>query len=178
LSSWEKDSAEKLLAAAMGNMFVILIWAGFWAFVGRLIKHRAYYSVQIVMTALVAMALLVVLNITSYLGFYTSSGELEVISIVVAESILSVVLLSSNLSIATSLSRKKRIMGTSVFTFLILTISLLGYFIYISEFNALPDYYPELKPPFIKVSSKTTIDQFIENSNDIFIVKDSNKGAK
>ena len=66
-------------------------------------------------------------------------------------------------------------MVSNLITGVIFAIITLSYFANKSEFNPNPVFYSVLKPPFIKISPRRDVDQFLKDGQKVFEIKPAKK---
>lgn len=168
LTSFDDLSLLKLFSGAVGFLFLALVWAGIWAFVGRLIKHKTQFAAQFSLSVLFLAFLLPLMNVSEYLGYFLNSVLLEAVSGMGLLGVVFSVFLVGNLGVATNVSFKGRVVVASMISGVLIAISVLLYFAFKDEFNPLPMYYATLKPPFVKVLEDQSVDQFLLKTETIF----------
>lgn len=168
LTSFDDISLLKLSSGAVGFLFLALLWAGIWAFVGRIIKHKTQFAAQLSLSVLFLAVLLPLMNVSEYLGYFLNSVWVETVSGMWLLGALFAVFLVWNLGVATNVSLKRRIAVSAAISGVLISISVLLYFAFKDEFNPLPMYYATLKPPFVKVLEDQSVDQFLLKTEAIF----------
>lgn len=160
---------QKLLLSSVGFFFVAIVWAGIWALVGSVKKHKARFFFQLSITCFFMFLIIPINNFSSYLGYYSNSQAIHGFLYMTLLGGALFWLLSSNLLIATNISRKARIIVSMIIPVLFVSILTLSYSAYKDDFNTYPNSNSTLKTPIIKSFPIVTIDSFIEKSNEIFI---------
>lgn len=168
LTSFDDISLLKLSSGAVGFLFLALLWAGIWAFVGRIIKHKTQFAAQLSLSVLFLAVLLPLMNVSEYLGYFLNSVWVETVSGMGLLGALFAVFLVWNLGVATNVSLKRRIAVSAAISGVLISISVLLYFAFKDEFNPLPMYYATLKPPFVKVIEDQSVDQFLLKTDAVF----------
>ncbi|MEE8342648.1 MAG: FHA domain-containing protein [Gammaproteobacteria bacterium] len=147
-------------------VLVLVFWAGAWSLAGRLLRHEPQFFHQLFFTALMYAVLITVFPFSSYAEYAGNSWVLgEVVEWGFFLFVLTT-LLSVNLSLASNL---KNITGVAFFVSA--SILLFSYsIIYLNkaDFSNEPGYSKVLKPPFVKISSDRSIDNFLSESANIF----------
>lgn len=168
LTSFDDISLLKLSSGAVGFLFLALLWAGIWAFVGRIIKHKTQFAAQLSLSVLFLAVLLPLMNVSEYFGYFLNSVWVETVSGMWLLGALFAVFLVWNLGVATNVSLKRRIAVSAAISGVLISISVLLYFAFKDEFNPLPMYYATLKPPFVKVIEDQSVDQFLLKTDAVF----------
>lgn len=177
-TSSENFSALKLAAGALWFLLGALVWAAPWAFVGRMIKHKAQFAAQLSLSALFLMAAVILVSMTEYIGYWTNSLPAEAVSASVFLGTLCAAFLAGNLTVATSVSLKKRVGVSAGISLTVIAVATLLYQTFKDEFNPNPVYYAVLKPPLIQGLPAQSIDQFFAQTQEIFdFSKNTGKGV-
>lgn len=169
LTSIEEVSILKLGSGSLGFLLMAFAWAGAWAFVGRMIKHKTSFAGQLSLSLLFLAAGLMFINISEYAGYSFNSVIAEVVSAAVLLCGLGTAFLTGSMALATNVSLKKRIVVCSSIFLGISAIAALLYYSFKDEFNPNPMYFATLKPPFAKILPNRSVDQFLAETADIFI---------
>lgn len=151
LTSIEDVSILKLAAGSLGFLFMAFAWAGAWAFIGRMIKHRTQFAAQLSLVLLFLVAGLMSVNVSEYAGYSFNSVIIEIIVVAILLGGLGTALLVGNMTLASNVSLRKRVAVCSAIFFGIIAILTLLYYSFKDEFNPNPVYFSSLKPPFAKV---------------------------
>ena len=159
---------QKLLLSSVGFLFIAVIWAGIWAFVGTVIKHKARFFFQLSISCFFMFCLIPFVNFSAYLGYYANSQAVEGFSYIVLLGGSLFWLLSSNLLIATNISRKARLIVSLFIPLSLVSIMALSYSSFKDDFNTYPFSNSSLKPPIVKLLPTKSIDSFIKISSEIF----------
>lgn len=189
LTSIEDVSILKLASGSLGFLFMAFAWAGAWAFIGRMIKHKTQFAAQLSLVLLFLVAGLMSVNISEYAGYSFNSVIVEIIVIAILLSGLGTAFLVGNMTLATNMSLKKRVAVCSSIFLGFIAIPTLLYYSFKDEFNPNPMYFSSLKPPFAKVllpaghrspsgenlSANRSVDQFLTETAGIFDFADKIK---
>lgn len=164
----KNESLVKLLPSPIVTFCIILVWAGFWSFVGRLVQHHVHFFVHIAIGSLWFLAYGILQNANDYLGFYAGSQLLHTICEYIFYSLLLAGTLYFSLTFATGMTDKQKAVFSGIFT-LLLVGSVTGLQLSASE------YYPTgapydtlLKPPVFGVRPNHSIEQFVKSSEELF----------
>lgn len=177
MASIEDVSILKLASGSLGFLLTAFAWAGAWAFIGRMIKHKTQFAAQLSLVLLFLVAGLMSVNVSEYAGYSFNSVIVEIIVVAILLSGLGTAFLVGNMTLATNVSLRKRIaVCSSIFLGIIAILTLL-YYSFKDEFNPNPIYFSTLKPPFAKVLPNRSVDQFLTETAGIFDFSDKLKGA-
>lgn len=175
LASVEDASIPKLASGSLGFLFTAFAWAGLWAFIGRMIKHKTQFAAQLSLSLLFIVAGLLFTNVSEYAGYALNNVVVEIIFAVVLLGVLGTAFLVGNMTLATNVSLRKRIaVSSSIFLGGIAILTLL-YYSSKDEFNPNPVYFATLKPPFARILPGQPVDQFLEETDGIFDFSDKIK---
>ncbi len=168
----------KLLSTPIVVFCTILLWGGFWAFIGRLLRHKVYFYEHLSVCCAWLFSSAVLENIIDYMSFYANSKLLNTICAYILNSGLFIITLFASLTFSTNMSRAKKITFASIFTF-VLVASFAGLKLSASKYYTwAPPYDTILKPPVLGSRNGRPIEEFIENTDPLFIFKEEEKTVK
>jgi hypothetical protein len=168
LAMTQKVQLGQLALTGISMGVLSMIWATLWAFVGRLIKHRPQFTIQLSLTALFFIVILPFENITNHIGYITSSGLLDGMVLMLFSGLSLIFFLTATLSVATNISLRNRLVTSGIITGMIVIMVSLSIFAFREDFNPDPEYYAVLKPYFAKVAPKKSIEQFLAEGAEVF----------
>jgi len=167
-----KEPFVTFLLSPISDAIIVLIWAGFWAFIGRLIRHRTRFFVYISCCCIWILTYSLLTTVNNYIGFYTNSTLILAIIQYIINGGMLITVLHFSLTFATNMRIKAKLVFSIVFTLLLIS-SIIGikaslsatvseYYTLESPYNAL------LKPPIWGVKKGISIERFIDNSDRLF----------
>lgn len=154
--------------------FVVLIllgmcfWAGLWAVLGRLIKHQSCFVKQLELMCVFMLVLIPVLNVCSYLGFIFASPLIEGCWISILAGTALGVLVFKQLTYATSLGKKAKLLACVSFPLVLVALALAGGMAFRNEFSPEPRYYMRVKPPLLPPVKIEQPEELITQAGKIF----------
>jgi len=163
-----KTGFEKLLASIFPTFIFALMWAGIWAFVGRVITHRASFLPHFVAAILVFVISMSASTISDYLTYNLSVTlpatliEFVIIGFTIAG------LFYINLSNSTNLNRRSSLITGHAVAWTMLMLGLFMQYVNKPDFSHSPEYASQLKPPFAKVATSKNLDEYIKASETVF----------
>ena len=169
LSSTKQMGFDKLLANSLPTFIFALVWAGIWTFVGRVIIHRASFLPHFIAALMIFLISMLTATVTEYIT-YNSSGELFATLfefLIIGFSLAG--LFYINLSNSTNISRRSILVTSHSVAWSMLLVGLFMQYVNQPEFRASPDYPTELKAPFAKLATSKTMDEFLKDSEFVFI---------
>ena len=164
-----KTGFEKLLASAIPTFMFALLWAGIWAFVGRVMIHRASFLPHFIAALMVFIISMFTSTLSEYITYNLSTTlpaslmEFFVIGFTIAG------LFYINLTNSTNLNRRSNLITSHAVAWSMLMMGLFMQYVNKPEFSPAPEYASELKPPFAKVVSSQSLDDFLKESETVFI---------
>jgi hypothetical protein len=176
--SFKNLAVQKFVSIGIGMVLIVLVWAGLWAFIGRLIKHKSSFNAQLSWTALFFLAMTIFYPLADHLGYITNSAVVEMVTGTVIFGIFLALLVAGHLTIATFISRRNQIIASSVVSIVILTFGIVTYYASKADFDPQPDYYATLLPPYAKLAPSLSMDEFIKKSQKVFLTKSNDTGEK
>ncbi len=160
----------EFLSGGLVTILFALIWAGLWAFTGRMLHHQPQFFAQLYYSALIFTGLNLLDFTRGYWEYLTNNELFENIIMTTALFVLVATLLKFNLSFATHIKRKwTTALSVSGFC----TVMILS-FMYIDhkEFETTPKYSAALKPPPMKMVGSQTLDEYLQDFENQFAVVD------
>ncbi len=167
--NFEKFILSKYLFHIMSWPVMIMVWSGLWALLGNLIRHRAQFMAQMGVSAFISLGSYLLMASSEFVGYLFGSDVLQLLLGIFWGFILVALLLFLNLSWATRLSLKRRLIPSLVISFVIYSLYFSFYLSTAETFRDYPRFCVCLKPPFMKVLPKTTADNFLKKSEEVFL---------
>ncbi len=139
------------------TVLFLLIWAGIWALAGRLLKHQANFSLHLLLVSIVVLAFMILIPITEYLEYYSSSLEFGS-ALRYALTLLGLTfLLAWDFTFATNVKRVKIVAFSIAFVVAFLNYILIDF--QRGKFG--PSVSLVLKPPHVDLAPSTSLDNFL-----------------
>jgi len=155
----ESIEYRQFISEALVFVFFISLWAALWALVGRLLRHQLHFFANLLFTAIMVSFYIVLTPVGEYVEYLSDNLALSAAYNAVIFLVFLTVLLKFNLSISSHLK------NSGVVAFLTsLTLLLFSYGV--SEFkedkfSAYAEYANKLKPPFAKIRSDQSVEEFL-----------------
>lgn len=170
--SFKNLPVSKFFSVGIGLLLTFLVWSGIWSFIGWLVKRKAFFNAHLSWAALFFLAMTLFYPLSDHLGYLASS---HIVEMTVGSIILWVfisALIAGHLMLATLIPRRYQI-GVAVGLSLIMVLfGVVTYFAGRPQFNAQPELYGTLVPPYVNgVLKSESVSEFLKNSNKIFIQK-------
>ncbi|MCA9398535.1 MAG: FHA domain-containing protein [Candidatus Omnitrophica bacterium] len=169
ISTFTKEAVTKFLFYPVIGLIVLLFWMGFWAFVGSIVRHRAYFSAHVSIFCLWNILGMIFSITNQYLAYYANSSVLHNLIELVWGGGLFIGVLYLSLTFATNMKTRTKIILPCILT-VILILSFFGLQV------SVPNYYFEespfstsLKPPILGVPHGKPVRDFVDVSQDLFI---------
>lgn len=169
--SYKNMPLSKFVSMGIGFLVVILAWAGVWAFVGRLIKHKSNFNAQLSWAAFFFLAMTLFFPLSTHSGYWTSNPTVEMAAGSAVIWTLLSFLIAGHLTIATFISRRNQVIAAAVISTVIITFGIVTYYASKTEFEPQPDFYATLVPPYANIVPGGSADQFLHKSEHIFLSK-------
>jgi len=163
------DNPEKLQLLTMASdmlypLIAVLIWAGFWALLNRVLTHQANFRVHLAIACLGVAGLFFLSQLVSMssfaLGLDDSLPWFRLFSRVV---ILSVVIYA-HLRYATVVSMSHQLAIAILASVVMFGTPEIGFVIERNEFSSLPYLEPLLRPPGYRLARGETVDGFFDQA--------------
>ena len=160
----------EFLSGGLVTILFVLIWAGLWAFTGRMLHHQPQFFAQLYYSALIFTGLNLLDLTRGYWEYLTNNELFEDIIMTTAIFSLMATLLKYNLSFATHIQRKwTTALSVSGFcTVMVLSLMYIDH----QEFETTPNYSAALKPPPMKMVRSQTLDEYLHDFENQFAAVD------
>ena len=159
-----KSSVTKILTGALPLFLFSLFWAGGWAFVSRVIKHKANFQLQFVLALLFSIASVGITDTNSYINYISSSQLAGNITENLLSGLAFAGLLYFNLRNSTNTSKKTSIMTAHTISWTLIALSIVLQQSEQPDFNYNATFASELKPPIFHIGQSQTLPEFLEDS--------------
>ena len=150
------------------SVLALSIWAGIWALVGRLLRQRGSFQFHLTITCLYVVALHLIMNVGKAVGYISAQPGVEMIINLMAGSTAFGLLLFGHLFYATLMRLRPRVITAVVVPLVFVVIMGIGSFAFMEQFSKEPPHYDRLKPPVLKPFAVHSVDEFINNRDDVF----------
>ncbi|WP_455208943.1 FHA domain-containing protein [Kaarinaea lacus] len=169
LSASKQTGIDKLLASSLPTFLFALIWAGIWTFVGRVITHRASFMPHFIAALMLFMISMLTATLSEYLTYNLNGKWVATVTefFIVGASLAS--LFYINLTNSTNISRRSVLITSHSVAWSMLLVGLFLQYVNQPEFSPGPEFQTELKAPFAKLASSKTLDEFLKDSEELFI---------
>ena len=146
-------------------VFLIMLWAGTWAFAGRVITHRIKFLVHCAVVCLALVTLFIFDTCLEYLAFALSMDHVRtLLSVFLGLTVLGVALYS-HLRFATLASRVHLAVVAGAISVSILGLVALKLHVENTEFSVIPQNHATLKAPMFRLVEGETADHFFARLN-------------
>jgi hypothetical protein len=169
--SYTNLTLSKFISIGIGLLLTFMIWSGIWSFIGWLIKRKAYFNAHLSWAALFFLSMSIVYPLADQLGYMTSSQIIEMAVGSFIFWVLISMLIAGHLMIATFIARRYQITVAVLLSLTIIIFGIVTYYAGKSEFNAQPGLYSTLVPPYGRIVVGDSVDQFLQKSAKIFLIK-------
>ncbi len=165
LSGGAKDfPAIKIVMDIIARFVFASMWCGFWALIGKVAKHSPKFLFQMVTFFLIYVLYFLCSYGLNYIGYiFNMAFSLAMLQFLLFGIIFGI-LFYANLSIATTLSRKFKLIITSILLIIILFISVV-YYSYSKKDGSIYEPNASIYPSFVMIGKVKDIPQFIEEVN-------------
>lgn len=158
----------RIFAWALGWVAVPLFWTVTWTSLGRTLTLIPNFHRHLLISTIIAVTGRCALILSEYLQYMLNSRLIGKISLYLFAGILGIILLNTNLKLATTLSRWQRVVVTQVCVW---GTVFLWEFLMIAQqpvFRQWTNFNSTLKPPYVKILSNKTADEFFADTDTLF----------
>jgi hypothetical protein len=168
LGTTKTTGFEKLLASALPTFIFALAWAGIWAFVGRVIIHRASFFPHFIAAIMVFTLSLLIANGGEFLTYNVNNDMPATVIELIVVGLSLAFMFYINLTNSTNLNKRTSLATSHAVAWSFLLVGLFMQYVNKPEFIASPEYPAHLKPPYVKVSGSKGLDEFLKDSDTLF----------
>ncbi|MDH5483959.1 MAG: FHA domain-containing protein [Gammaproteobacteria bacterium] len=167
LMSASKVHFGKLVADSMVVSASAVFWASIWSLLGFIVRRKLFFQYLLAVTVVYIVADLLVENIIDYVAFNINSTWISDFMSYVMGGLLLVAVLYASMKKVLLVSNKRKMILANVFSWL--AVAAVGFTVYANapDFNHNPVYAAELKPPFSRIVTSMTLDDFLYQSESI-----------
>jgi hypothetical protein len=163
------DQAGKPVVGAVASDLVypllgLMLWAGFWAMLNRMISHRANFIVHLSIAAMAIVGLFVnaegVPLLCFAFGWLAAMPWLKLTGqvLIVASALF------AHLRYATHGKVRVQAVGSTILALLLIGSPVLGNLVAMKEFSSLPRLSPLLRPPSMKIVKGIDVKSFLQSA--------------
>jgi hypothetical protein len=162
-------NAGKIFFVELLTFLAVLLWPGFWALLGRVIRHRPRFQLHLTITLIYMFVMLPLTNLTAFLGYVFMNMWIEYTLGMLLSGTAFALLFFGNLTYATHLGLRARIITSAAIPLLFVMFVSVGMFMFQDRFNPEPPYYARLKPPYFRPLKVYDIDGAIGRLDKVFV---------
>ena len=154
----------KLVADSMVIVAGVVLWVSLWSLLGYVVGRKLFFLYLLAVTVIYIVADLMVENVIDYIAFNMNSTLMADIMSYVMGGLLLVAMLYASMTKVLLVSKKRKLILANLFAWLVVVV--IGFVVYANtpEFNHNPVYAAELKPPFGRVASSMSLQDFFDQT--------------
>jgi hypothetical protein len=163
------DSAEHLQLLTMASdllypLIAVLIWAGFWALLNRVLTHQANFQIHLAISFLGVAGLFFSNQVVALLGFALSLDDWVPWLKLFSRIVVLMVVIYTHLRYATIGSMRRQVVVATLASMVMFGTPEISEVIERNEFSSLPYLEPLLRPPAYRFTSGETIEVFFDQA--------------
>ncbi len=112
LGTWERETPAEAVGTGLVILLALMVWAGLWSLVGRMVVHRFRFLEHLAMVAVVAAAMTLLTTASEWIDFVGPAAGVSDLFSVGGSLVLASALLFAHLTLATAASRRSVVQGT------------------------------------------------------------------
>lgn len=157
------ELANQLLYPLLG----VMLWAGFWSLLNRLIAHRANFAVHLGIASLAVAGLILNAQAVPLLSFaFGWDGVMPLLTIAGQVTIVAAALFA-HMQYATHGRNWVQAVGSIALAIILFGSPLLGDMLQQDKFSNQPRYNPLLKPPRVRLVEGQSVEEFFDVSKNL-----------
>ncbi|NQT94652.1 MAG: FHA domain-containing protein [Lentisphaerae bacterium] len=169
LSTFTKVRLLELTGEAIPVIIFSFGWAALWSLIGYSARRRTRFHVQLLISNAFIIAITFYNVVPGYIAFAVNCTLVETIAGFLGTGMLLALLLFCNLGCATAMRRRQRITVSLFTSVVVILVAVIVHFAEKPEFKETPVFSALLKPPYAKLAASRSIDEFLENSEEVFL---------
>jgi hypothetical protein len=168
LDNATRIKAITFFASALPYLFFPFLWAGTCACAGFIVRRRANFALQLIVSNCALFCILALTSLVGYVDYFTCSTTAADVTQYAGITMITVLLLFLNLSITTGIADLRRAIISAIIGIgIIATVALTDYAARFEK-RITPEYSQSLKPPYAKIAKSIPLDLFIKECESLF----------
>ncbi len=168
MDNFNKFAAKEFFLEAAVVPLLAFVWAGVWAFVGRILRHETRFMAQCIVALVYLVAVTITAELLDVLAFNVPDRTMVLIVKNVSQGILLFLLFSFNLRLASLKSPINRMITANIAAWSLVSVTLFVSEVNAPDFSPYPKYVANILPPSFLFAKKVSAEQFLLNSEFIF----------
>ena len=163
-STFQKIKYQRLVLETVAPLLGLMIWAGIWAFIGRILGHRAVFIAHANIVLLAIISIFGLNWFADYYSFAFSATTSTEFIVTFTFTLLGGILLYGHLLLATRMKVKRAAITSCLVVGGLLVIFLFSDYVINTEFNSKLSYPTVLKPSASIAGRPLSLEQFFSKA--------------
>ncbi len=168
ITTIENGKQGQIILTAVVITGIMIFWAGFWAIIGWISRHRLRFGIQLSIACLWYILYMLCSFIIDYAAFYFNRNLLYVILMGLCFTMITILGYLGHLHFATRMKTKTKIISATVITLIMLGLSGVIMNFYHESQYLQKEYSSSVNPPYLGNPPAHSIEEFIQKTNKIF----------
>jgi hypothetical protein len=165
LGSSERMTVAKTISDPLATLSYILVWAGLWALVSRVVLSRFNFAQHFILACAAILGSFAVNASAEWVEFLFPSTQALWFAAIAGSGLLLLVLVYGHLGFASAMGRRSRLSAALLVSAATIGLSLVTYYASRSEFSSAMDYSGVIKPLDAGFVPAISVEQFMRRSD-------------
>jgi FHA domain len=162
--SYERLNIARSLSEALTTFSVVLVWAGLWALVSRIVLNRFHYGQHFVLACAAIIVSLLINTAAEWIEFIFPKSEALWVTAIAGSGFILAALVCGHLGLASSMRLRPRLWAGLGLSVAVIGLGVMADYANRSSFSTVMEYSGILKPIEPTLLPATTMDRFIEST--------------
>jgi hypothetical protein len=162
--SYERLNVARSLSEALTTVSVVLVWAGAWALVSRIVLNRFHYGQHFALACAAIIVSLMVNTAAEWIEFIFPTSQALWVTAIVGSGLILAALVCGHLGLASSMRPRSRLWAGLGLSVAVIGLGVMADYANRSSFSTAMEYSGILKPIEPALLPATSIDRFIEST--------------
>ena len=163
--SYERLNIARSLSEALMTFSMVLVWAGLWALVSRIVLNRFHYGQHFVLACAAIVVSLMVGTAAEWIEFFFPASQALWVTAIVASGFILGVLIYGHLGLASSMWLRSRFWAGLAVSVAVTGLGVMIDYDNRSSFSTVMEYSAILKPIEPALLPATTMERFIDSTH-------------
>jgi hypothetical protein len=164
-ASYERLNIARSLSEALMTFSMVLVWAGLWALVSRIVLNRFHYGQHFVLACAAIIVSLMVGTAAEWIEFIFPTSQALWVTAIVGSGLILGALVCGHLGLASSMWLRSRLWAGLAVSVVVIGLGVIADYDNRSSFSTVMEYSAILKPIEPALLPATTMDRFIEGTH-------------
>ena len=162
--SYERLNVARSLSEALMMLSVVLLWAGLWALVSRIVLNRFHYGQHFALACAAIIVSVLVHTGAEWIEFIFPASQALWLTAIVGSGVILAAVVCGHLGLASSMRLRSRLWGGLGLSVAVIGLGVMADYANRSSFSTVMEYSGILKPIDPTLLPATSIDRFMDST--------------